>query len=368
MFGIVAPFFKNLGEVGGHIGVEEQVFSGDGMDEAERLGVEGLAGQDLEAVVNELFVFGKGGSFEDFVAAVALVVEERVSGVLHVDTDLVGAAGLEAALDEGDVSEALDDLVVGDGSLARAAVGEDGHDEAVLGIAADVALDGAFVVGEVAPDEGAVTAVDAVFEEVGGQFHLGDLRLGHNHDAGGVLVDAVDEQGLDGLAVGGGLSAEVPEQGVDEGAVEVAEGGVDDHAGGLVDHDEVVVLIDDVDGDVLGEERERTRRVRQQDADDVVGVDAVVLLLGLAVDDDAAGARGLLHAVARRVGQQVREVPVHAYQLGAVVHDEAEMLVQLLAFLGGSFLYFFGLAHIGNETAKIRLFRKAAMFFQHLWM
>ena len=49
---------------------------GAGMDESDGAGVQGLTGQDLEAVVDELAVAGVEGTLQDPVAAVEGVVEE----------------------------------------------------------------------------------------------------------------------------------------------------------------------------------------------------------------------------------------------------------------------------------------------------
>ena len=52
------------------------------MDEAQLLGVKGVAGHQLEAVVDELAVLREGGAFQDLVAAVHGVVKEGVPDVL----------------------------------------------------------------------------------------------------------------------------------------------------------------------------------------------------------------------------------------------------------------------------------------------
>ena len=115
-----------------------------------------------------------------------------MADVLRVDTDLVGATGLQTVFVQGHVTETFQHFPVGDGVFAVVAVGIDGHLAAVAGATPDVALDGAFVFLEVAPNQGIVTAVDAVYEELVGQHGLCGLVLGHDHQACGVLVDAVD--------------------------------------------------------------------------------------------------------------------------------------------------------------------------------
>ena len=80
--------------------------------------------------------------------------------VFHVDADLMGAAGEEAALDEGAVFVDGEAFPLGDGFFAGAVV-EDGHAFAVDGVAADEVLLAAFVFGRDAVDDGEVGFGDA---------------------------------------------------------------------------------------------------------------------------------------------------------------------------------------------------------------
>ena len=98
------------------------------MDEAQGLGVKGLAWAEREAVLDELLVARELISPQDLVASVARVSEERMPDVAHVRTDLVRATCLEAALDPADVGEFLEERVVGDSVLALGgAFGIDRH-------------------------------------------------------------------------------------------------------------------------------------------------------------------------------------------------------------------------------------------------
>ena len=126
--------------------------------------MQAVTGHQAEAVLDELPVFRKGRSFQYPVAAVSLVVEQRVSDILHVDADLVRAPRFEAALDEVHVAEPLEHAVVRDGMLARFAVGKYGHLHPVAQAAADVSGHGAFVGLHVAPYQRVVDPVDRMVE------------------------------------------------------------------------------------------------------------------------------------------------------------------------------------------------------------
>ena len=90
-----------------------------------------------------------------------------------------------------------------------------------------------------APDEGDVAAVQVAIGEALRQRLVCALRLGHDHDAGGLLVQPVDDAGALLAADAGQLVAGMGEQGVDQRAVEIARRGMDDEARRLVEDDEV---------------------------------------------------------------------------------------------------------------------------------
>lgn len=71
--------------------------------------------------------------------------------------------------------------------------------------------------------------------------------------------------------------------------------GVDYHTGFFVDDEHVVVLVDDVEGDVLRNDLELVGWVGEEDADDIKGFDLIAWLGGLLVDEDAVGFGGGLY-------------------------------------------------------------------------
>ena len=58
-----------------------------------------LSGQDLEAIIYELLVFGECCPFEDYVAAISLIAKQRVFYILEMYPDLMCPAGFELTVD-----------------------------------------------------------------------------------------------------------------------------------------------------------------------------------------------------------------------------------------------------------------------------
>ena len=71
VFGVFAPFVYEGLHVGRKGRVEADHLLGARVDEAEGLGMEGLAGEELEAVLYELAVFRIYGSLADLRAVIA---------------------------------------------------------------------------------------------------------------------------------------------------------------------------------------------------------------------------------------------------------------------------------------------------------
>ena len=106
-----------------------EFLSGDGMLEGELPCVEHEAG---------------GGEFVFF--PVDGIAEDGGADMVEVDADLVGAAGVEVAADEGGFGREIggEDTVIGDGGFAGGR-GDDRHFLAVDRVAADVCEDGVLV-------------------------------------------------------------------------------------------------------------------------------------------------------------------------------------------------------------------------------
>ena len=216
-----------------------------------------------------------------------------------------------------------------DGVLALVAtLGVNGHLEAIALIAAYIADDGALRAVETPPDEGAVGALGGLLEELTREMRLRLGALGHDEQPARILVDAVHEPQAWILGVVVRVILEVIGQGIDQCPRIVAMPGMDDEARGLIDHQEVFVLVDDVQRDILGDDLQLTARTAQLERDDLEGLNAVVGLDGAVADEDIAALQRLLDAAAGGVGHARGEELIDAQQLLPLVGDDAEVLVE----------------------------------------
>ena len=72
-----------------------------------------MVGQDLEAVLYELFVLGESCPFQDLVTTVSLIIEKWMVDMLEMNPYLMGSAGLKTAFKQAEVAQAFNQPVVG---------------------------------------------------------------------------------------------------------------------------------------------------------------------------------------------------------------------------------------------------------------
>ena len=194
------------------------------------------------------------------------ITYDRMAAGREVNAYLMGASGAEAAFKPGEAGlPSAHDPIAGERGLA--AVGHHGHAFTVSPIAADRALDFALQGGRDAPAEGDVAAFQVAGGEGEGERVIGELGLGDDHDAGGVLVQPVHDAGALLGADAAEARAAMGEQRVYQGVVGIAGGGMHDQAGGLVEHNQVGVFVENGEGNGLGLRRSRRGRGQIEQVD-----------------------------------------------------------------------------------------------------
>ena len=269
------------------------LFPGGGLAEADAPGVE----KEAAAVVSAGSVQGIAG---DLVAEAA-----------QVDADLVRAAGTDADFNKGVVLIADADLPVGDRVAAFLDFGS--HADGLPGVPGDGAVDGAGILFHDVFYQGEVNLFHFPVAELGLEAAVGFVVFGDEDDAAGEAVEAVDNAGAE-IAAEGGKGFEVMEEGVDEGAILAAGTSVDRHAGGLVDCDEVRVLIEDVEREILGSGAEGAE-LEWLHFHEFPAPEQVRGLANGAVNGDAALLDPLLQAAAAVAGIAFLEIDVEALWL-----------------------------------------------------
>ena len=205
----------------------------------------------------------------------------------------MGAPGVELEFEEGVASGALQQAVAG---AALSAIGGYGHAGTAAGVAPDGDVYDAGVLGWGALNQRQIALFDGPVLNLLRQVVMSAFVLGGNHQAGGVLVQAVDDAGANLAADALDVGAE-GEQAVDQRPVWVPRAGVGGQPGRLVNYHQVSVLVNDGQGDVL-RDGDRWPRRRNGEQHPVAGAYPVGGLHDLPVDQHIAAVNELAQAAA----------------------------------------------------------------------
>lgn len=110
-----------------------------------------------------------------------------------VDAELVGAAGVGEEGDAGDAGGVAEEVPVGGGALAVDGVVDLAG--AIVDVGAERQVDDAAIGGRDAVEEGEVALVDVAVDEEALELGVDWGGLGGDQEAGGVEVEAMDEEG-----------------------------------------------------------------------------------------------------------------------------------------------------------------------------
>ena len=200
-------------------------------------------------------------SFEFLWDGVEIVAEDLAVEESHVSADLVEAAGLDRDADESDRGGGVggcEDFVGGDGFLALAR-----DDDFLDGCSPSVGVgnfdlfqaslnDALFGMGD-SGGQGEVFLVDLASFEVAAELVVGVGGFGDHEQAGGFAIEAMEQSEIASLPEIveqlGDEAVMKSEDAVEERVERVSFAGLGDGAGGLVDDEQVRVLVEDRDED-----------------------------------------------------------------------------------------------------------------------
>jgi hypothetical protein len=142
--------------------------------------MESLTREKLEAVLDELAILGVDCTLPDFRAVIPVIVEERMTDPIEVNTDLVGTACLETTFHDCHIAEAFEDTIVCHRMFSMITVWEDLEAHTVVRVTTDITYDGTLIILEIAPYDSHITTLDRVYEELLCEVQLSLLVLSDN--------------------------------------------------------------------------------------------------------------------------------------------------------------------------------------------
>ena len=167
--------------------------------------------------------------------SIDLVSQQRVSQARHMDTDLMGTAGFQTALNMGKARKALQHPVMGHRRLAVLVV--DAHFFPVLGMTANGGVYDTLVLLHHSMDNGLVPSGYGMLLQLGGNGIVGLVILAGDEDTSGIHVNAVDDPRTQDTVDPGQILPAVVHQSVYKRARIMPGRRMDHHALGLIHQD-----------------------------------------------------------------------------------------------------------------------------------
>ena len=166
----------------------------------------------------------------------------------EVDTDLVRAPGLDVAFHAGkSIRKGGKDFPMGDGAFSAGA--QHGHLLTVGGATTNLRIECAGR-RRGAVDDGDVGLAEVVDGKGLGERLISTVVLSDDHDTGGVHIQPMDDAGAL-LATNATKVGAMPKESIDQSTVTVAAGGVDDQSGRFIEGQEIIVFVEDREGNVF---------------------------------------------------------------------------------------------------------------------
>ena len=145
----------------------------------------------------------------------------------------------------------------------------------------------------------------AMFELMG-QTPMGGIGFGHDDDAGGVAVQAMNDTGTEGV-IDMGERITVIDKTIDKGAAGIAARRVNDKIRLFVDDQNLIVLVENIEGDRLGRDF-GDGRWREDHVNAVAGVELITGFGGAAINSDGLFLDESLNGGAGEVRKAMLEV------------------------------------------------------------
>ena len=186
---------------------------------------------------------------DHFFGAIHRVSRNRMALIGHMHPDLMGAACFKAKDKIGECAKRFTHAVMG--NCFTGVFFSDTHFLSVTGVPADWRINRPLQLCKSTVNNGVINTCKAMFLYLFRKHTMGKIILCHDKQATGVLIDPVDNPWPDHTVDAGKSARAVVKQCVYKRPIPVARRGMNNHPFGFVDHQQIVVLIEDFHGNIL---------------------------------------------------------------------------------------------------------------------
>jgi hypothetical protein len=242
--------------------------------------------------------------------------------MVHVHSQLMRPSCLWAETNERETSKPFEDFVEGGRVSGISPFRADHHSFAISVTDADVCFDVIAIERDFAPGDGSIFLFDGPFFELPAQMVMNGVVLGDDKNATGITVESMDDS-RSKLPRDIAQLVEMKLQGSRQGSEVIAPSWVDDHVRSLVDHDQRIVIIKDIQGDIFGGKCS-IGRFRKVKLDAIIDAQPTRHFDGKSIDQDAVVLQHSLKGGSAEIGVQTDEIVIDAPSMRAGLDDHLD--------------------------------------------
>ena len=286
-----------------------------------------LTRTNVEAVVYELFVFAEMSAFQNLMATVTFVVEQYMSDVLHVYTDLVGTSGFEYTFHKCDISQTFQYLIVRNCMFSLSRIAHDSHLHTVFGVTSDVSSNCTFIFFYDSPYQSIIFTFGCFIVELHAQTGFGIRSFGYYQKAGSIFVNTVNQSYLRVVGVIRGDITQMPGNGINQCTVIVSTPRMNNQTGRFIDNHQVIVFVYNVQRDIFRDNVVLVARTIHHDSQHIKRFYLIAAFYRFPVCHHKACICSCLNAVAGCIDNAFEQIFVDTYRCLSFIYYNSEMFV-----------------------------------------
>ena len=167
----------------------------------------------------------------------------------------------QGALHQGHIAKPLQHFPMGNGMLALTAIWKYLHHLAVFGTASHMSYNCAFIRFWLSPNQSQIGALNGVVKKLSRQWRHGLFCFGNHQQARSILVNPMNQTWAAYIAFHFRQVLKMIHQPIHQGSRPIAMSRVNDHPWRLIDHQQIRILIDNVQMNILRNHLGITRRL-----------------------------------------------------------------------------------------------------------
>ena len=291
--------------------------------------MQSLSGTSVKAIIYKLFVFTKMSTFQYLVPPIAFVIEQHMSDMFHVDTDLMSTSRLQDTFHKRDVSQAFQHTIMSHSVFANCRVGHHCHLHSVFRVTGYIPDDCSLILLHNPPYQGAIFTFGSFIKELVSQICFGVRCLGNHQQPRSIFVDPMNKSHVRIIRIIIGIIFHMPGKRIDQSAMIIPMSRMHYQSGRLIHHHQIGIFINDSKGNIFRDNFIFVTRTVHHHRDNIQRLYFIATFHRLAVGHNESSFGSLLNTVARSIDNTFEQIFVDSDHRLPLIYHHPEVFVKL---------------------------------------